>query len=78
VFGEVTGAEFWFPAVKRATVATRSFDMARVPDVARALDLAVEGIRAEDWTPRPGPQCDRCPMRRVCPEWPEGREAFSP
>jgi superfamily I DNA/RNA helicase/RecB family exonuclease len=75
--GEVAGAEFWYPAVKQKSVATRSFDIDRLPDVALALDAAVRGIRAEDWTPITGPACDRCPVRLVCPEWPEGREAFA-
>ena len=26
----------------------------------------------------PGGHCDRCPVRLVCPEWPEGQEAFLP
>jgi len=75
--GDVGAAEFWHPAVRQKSVATRSFDLARLPDVARALGVAVRGIRAEDWSPLPGPACERCPVRRVCPEWPEGREAFT-
>jgi RecB family exonuclease len=75
-FGDIAAAELWFPAVKQKSVAVRRFDPGRLDEVADLMRNAVEGIRSEDWTPQPGPNCDRCPVRRVCPEWPEGREAY--
>jgi RecB family exonuclease len=49
---------------------------ARRPDLALA-DLSVrlgevaDGIRAEDYEPRPGPQCRSCEFRPFCPEFRE-------
>jgi superfamily I DNA/RNA helicase/RecB family exonuclease len=77
--GEVSRASFWYPASgagKRKTVATRDLDLENIDGVTALMAEAAEGIRAEDWTPRPGEHCDRCPVRLVCPVWPEGREAF--
>jgi len=77
----VISGEFWFPAadVSRAkSVVTRHLDPNALPEVEKALETAVAGIVAERWEPVPGGHCDRCPVRLVCPEWPEGREAFLP
>jgi len=38
--------------------------------------VAADGIRAERWDPVPGSHCRNCAVRRVCPAWPEGREAY--
>ena len=73
----VGGAELWFPAKKAQSVTVRSFDLDNLGEVEAAMVAAQVGIFAEDWTPRPGPACDRCAVRSVCPEWPEGREAFA-
>ena len=73
----VAGAELWFPARRTKSVTTRAFDLVNLDGVQDAMAAAQRGIFSEDWTPRPGPACDRCPVRSVCPEWPEGREAFS-
>ncbi len=78
--GAVTGAEFWYPAAglgSRKSVAVRRFDLGRLDEVTGLMAEAADGITSEDWTPRPNPGCDRCPVRLVCPAWPEGREAFS-
>jgi RecB family exonuclease len=75
--GPVAGAELWYPAVRQKSVARRALDPARLPDVAGLLAAAAAGITSEDWEPHPGPQCDRCPVRSVCPAWPEGREAYA-
>jgi len=73
----VGGAELWFPAKKAKTVTVRPFDLGNLDDVRAAMVAAQEGILSEDWTPHPGAACDRCAVRSVCPEWPEGREAFA-
>jgi ATP-dependent exoDNAse (exonuclease V) beta subunit len=73
----VAGAELWFPATKAKGLTTRKFDMANLGIVKQAMAAAQRGIFEEDWTPSPGPACERCPVRPVCPEWPEGREAFA-
>ena len=70
-------AEMWFPAARGKSVKTRSFDLNQLPTVSARLITAAEGISAEDWTPRPGPGCDRCSLRPLCPAWMEGREAFA-
>ncbi|MBI5157143.1 MAG: ATP-dependent helicase [Acidimicrobiia bacterium] len=79
--GEGTaGAEFWYPgheAGKRKSVTVRRFDMTAMPTVVAEMTRVQRGILAEEWPATPGDHCDRCPVRIVCPEWPEGREAFS-
>ncbi len=79
-FEPVTGAEFWYPAAdmnRRKSVLTRSLDLDRLDEVTMTLGQAAAGISSEDWTPRTGTHCERCPVRLVCPEWPEGQEAFA-
>ena len=76
VHGPPVGAEMWFPAAKAKSVVTRRFDFANLPEVTKRLTAAARGIIAEDWTPRPGPQCERCAVRPLCPAWVEGKEAF--
>jgi superfamily I DNA/RNA helicase/RecB family exonuclease len=77
----VMGAEFWYPAHRlrdAASVSVRSLDPSRLTEIEEALAAAATGIIGEDWEPRPGGHCERCPVRLVCPEWPEGQEAFLP
>jgi len=77
----VVSGEFWYPAadMKRAkSVVKRQLDPETLPDVKQALETTVNGILAERWDPVPGGHCERCPVRLVCPEWPEGREAYLP
>ena len=77
----VMGAEFWYPADRLRdgkSVSTRALDPDRLADVEAALGAAAAGIIAEEWEPRPGGHCERCPVKLVCPEWPEGQEAFLP
>ncbi len=76
----VTGAEFWYPGDspgKRKSVTVRRFEMNRLPEVRDEMLRVQVGILAEQWPPTPGDHCERCPVRIVCPEWPEGREAYS-
>jgi superfamily I DNA/RNA helicase/RecB family exonuclease len=73
----IGGAELWFPATKAKSVTTREFDLANLESVREAMVGAQRGVLAEDWTARPGSACERCVVRSVCPEWPEGREAFA-
>jgi RecB family exonuclease len=75
-FGRVTGAEMWFPAAPRKSVTVRPFDPGRRDEVRGLMAEAADGIRAERWGPTPGDHCRNCAVRRVCPEWPEGREAY--
>jgi len=74
--GRADAAELWFPATRSKSVATRKLDTARLDEVAGLMQRAADGITAEDWTPVTSSECDRCPVRTVCPEWPEGREAY--
>jgi superfamily I DNA/RNA helicase/RecB family exonuclease len=74
--GTVDAAEFWFPAAPRKSVSIRRLDLGRLPEVEELMRRAACGIRAEDWPPLPGSHCRTCGVRRVCPEWPEGREAY--
>jgi superfamily I DNA/RNA helicase len=75
--GDMGPAEFWYPAIKTKRVTRRSFDFARMSEVKESMRAAEVGIRSENWNPVPGDYCRSCPVRLVCPEWPEGREAFS-
>jgi CRISPR/Cas system-associated exonuclease Cas4 (RecB family) len=76
----VVGAEFWYPGYRpgqQNSVTVRRFDMKRLPEVLDAMRRVQAGVLAEEWPTITGEQCDRCPVRIVCPEWPEGREAYS-
>jgi superfamily I DNA/RNA helicase/CRISPR/Cas system-associated exonuclease Cas4 (RecB family) len=74
---EPTSAQFWYPAkTDTKAVTTRDLDLGRLGEVASKLESAAAGIVSEDWVPRPGPHCQRCRVRSICPAWPEGREAF--
>ena len=76
--GAIDEAELWFPANTEAkTVTVRRFDVHQLTRVEEAMREAARGIAAEAWPATPNPYCDRCRVRIVCPEWPEGREAFS-
>lgn len=76
----VNGAEFWYPAAtpNRSGIPTRSLDVARLDEIRDRLADITRAIVAEDFTPTPGRDCARCPVRRVCPAVPVGREAFTP
>jgi superfamily I DNA/RNA helicase len=77
--GPVVEAAFWYPAARAGrakSVTVRRLDLDRLEDVTALMARAEEGIRAEDWRPAPGSHCERCPVRTVCPAWPEGREAY--
>jgi superfamily I DNA/RNA helicase/RecB family exonuclease len=75
--GRPTRAEMWFPLTDAKKVTTRALDLQHLSDLRELLIAAADGIRAEQWQPRPSEDCDRCRVRFVCPEWPEGREAFT-
>jgi superfamily I DNA/RNA helicase/RecB family exonuclease len=74
--GEVAGAEMWFPATRAKKVTVRPFDPGRLDEVRALMAAAAAGILAENWVPAPGDHCRNCAVRCVCPEWPEGREAY--
>ncbi len=75
--GRPAAAEFWYPATyKLRSVATRSLDVRRLDEVLAVMHDAAAGIAAERWDARPGPGCESCRVRLVCPAWPEGREAY--
>ena len=70
-------AEMWFPTAGGKSVKKRSLDLESLPAISDRLHAVAAGVLDEDWTPRPGPHCDRCVMRPLCPAWLEGREAFA-
>ncbi len=73
--GDPCEAELWYPMSRRSNWRL-PFDESQLPAVEDRLRQAASGIAAEDWTPRVGRQCRRCPVRLICDRWPEGREAF--
>jgi len=75
--GPVVAAELWYPMHPTKRVATRRFEMERLDEVEERLTAAAKGIVAEDWTPAPGPHCERCSLRQICPAWPEGGPDFA-
>ncbi len=78
-YGPVVGAEMWYPAKTDAkSVSVRKLDLEQMDAIIEAMAAIVVGIRTEDWTPATGRACEYCRVRLVCPEWPEGREAFRP
>lgn len=72
--GPATGAELWFPMANGRTV--YPFAMEHLPEVRGKLVDIAAGIVGEDWSPRVGRHCDRCPVKNTCPAWPDGREAY--
>ncbi len=75
--GPVIAAELWYPMAPAKTVTTRKFDMALLEQVEARLEAAAAGIAVEDWTPKPGSQCERCSLRQICPVWAEGGPGFA-
>jgi len=70
-------AEMWYPAKKgQKSIPVRSLDTGRLGEVEGAMRVAAAGIMNEAWVPIPSGSCDRCAVRLLCPEWPEGQEAF--
>jgi superfamily I DNA/RNA helicase/RecB family exonuclease len=72
----VGGAELWYPATPQKGF-RRDLDMDALGDLRNELTGIAEAILGERWDPTPGDACERCSVRTVCPEWPEGREAFT-
>lgn len=76
--GPATEAEMWFPmSPQKRSIAKRPFDISNLDDVEARMATVAAGIGAEDWTPTPGPECNRCDLRAICPAMPEGKEAFA-
>ena len=75
-FGEVVGAELWYPMANNKKVAIRKFKMEGLGEVEERLSAIAIGIQNEDWSPNPGPHCDRCGLRAVCPAWADGGPDF--
>ena len=71
-------AEYWYlyKSADSKNLSTRSFDMANLEDVTERLEEIATGIANEDWTPRPGEHCDRCPVRQSCPSQSAAAEGF--
>ncbi len=78
--GSIEGASFWYPAAppRRDGIATRSFDMAQLPDVEERLAVIAASIGAEEFHATPNKDCGRCPVASTCPAFPVGSEAFAP
>ena len=74
--GAVGSAELWYPATSQKGY-RRELEMDSLPDLRGELTGIARSILEERWDPTPGDACERCSVRIVCPEWPEGREAFT-
>lgn len=74
--GPVASAELWYPATDQKSF-RRALAMESLPDLRATLEEIAKAIIDERWDPTPGDACERCSVRIVCPEWPEGGEAFS-
>ncbi len=74
--GDVVGAELWYPMTKAKSVTTRKFRMEGLGEVETRLATIATGIMGEDWSPTPGPQCERCGLRPLCPVWADGGPEF--
>jgi ATP-dependent exoDNAse (exonuclease V) beta subunit len=76
--GAPAAAEMWFPMHPlKHSIATRSLDVGRLEEIEDRMAAVAESIAAEDWTPTPGPHCERCPVQIACPAVPAGKEAFT-
>ncbi len=67
--GRVSEAEYWYPGAPGRRIVRRKFDIEKLGQVKNLLTKAALGITSENWTPLPGPQCERCPQRPICPAW---------
>ena len=76
--GEVVQAQLWFPRVATKSVSTRDLDLGRIDEIGIQMADITSSIRAEDWAPKVGKQCEKCSFRLSCPAWPEGKGAFLP
>ena len=74
--GEPTEAEFWYPLANRKQ-RWSALDTAQMTGVVEKMAEIGRSIAAENWTPTVSAACPGCPVRTVCPEWPEGRESFT-
>jgi RecB family exonuclease len=74
--GPVAASEMWFPRTSAKSVTKRSMAMHRVEEVVEKMAAITRDIADEKWGPRVGAHCQRCPVRRSCPAWPEGKGAF--
>lgn len=74
--GPVDSAELWYPATGQVGF-RRSLDMSLLDELRSVLESIAGSITDERWEPTPGEACDRCSVRIVCPEWPEGRAGFT-
>ena len=72
----IGSAELWYPAADRVDM-RRALNFDRLPELEATLIEIAKSISEENWDATPGPACERCSVRLVCPEWPEGREAFT-
>lgn len=74
--GEVIGAELWYPLTNAKSVTTRRLEMAYLDDLEARFASIATGIKQEDWSPSPGPHCERCGLRPLCPAWADGGPEF--
>jgi RecB family exonuclease len=73
--GKPTAAQFWHPMAS-GKQPIRSLDFDHLAEVVDVLKEIGERILNEDFPPTPGSHCRQCPVRLICPAWPEGREAY--
>lgn len=76
--GRVVAAELWFPLAGNKGIGRRSFNLDNLPEARRRMTDIVTAIRAEEFPAVVSGTCTRCPVRILCDQWPEGREAFVP
>lgn len=75
--GPVTAAELWYPLARGRSIPVRRLDLGELDSIGDRLEAVARGVLDQDWSPRPGRHCDRCPLIRVCPSWPAGGPAFT-
>ena len=75
-YGVPAEAEYWYPMKSAAPGKPVPLDLERIDEVEARLIGISQALESEDWTPRPNSRCPQCAVRILCPEWPEGRDAF--
>lgn len=69
--------ELWMVAMTdRKSLRMIPFDPVNLDGVEQRLRAVAEGINSDDWPARPNEHCGRCPVRLVCPAFPEGNMAY--
>lgn len=76
VHGPVKAAELWYPLYPTKSFSIRRLVLENLPLITERMAAISAGVLAETFPATPSNACERCPVRTLCDQWSEGREAF--